>query len=586
MWWLTCLLLVISLNTVSADDATSQVFGDRTDGLPAAFGDFNSDELTDMFVIQDTNTLQILLGSDKEPTMHAAPDLKCKFDRHLTSVVPGDFDGDALMDVMVTLMDQNDSYHIVILWGDKEKIKCNQDTLFKTTGQPLAIDYNKDMIIDLFGLDENKARSFWVFNGNGTFVKKPMREVDGFKNVTRYPHSHAFLDLNDDDLADLYITTEENFEIWYGNKESLEGYSPNKTIPFPVPKSAQNRIGQTVFLDLELKGELDHVLPVCFDPSCTDSRIFVRSNNTWHDLQIDFKEPGTANTWHFAATANHPYTETITLRPGDFNMDGYPDLMVTLVSEKNIKSFFLENVGCKSLGCSRFSRTFEVQWTRFGSFNNNTVLGVFYDFHQDGVLDIIFVQNKGKMYNVSAFVNPDKYDANFVKVMVVTGLTNPTRPLIAGPLRKFARSYGTNLPGPKVLYETTTQEGDPRKAVATQMPQSAHFSLNLPYVIFGLGRTPNFIDTLTVQVYGKDRDWTQLIPNSQMVVIPYPITEPYKWKVQLFVTPSKLIVQSVLALLATCIVISFIIAALYWKERKEDHLEKLQEAHRFHFDAM
>jgi len=34
------------------------------------------------------------------------------------------------------------------------------------------------------------------------------------------------------------------------------------------------------------------------------------------------------------------------------------------------------------------------------------------------------------------------------------------------------------------------------------------------------------------------------------------------------------------------IVISFIIIGLHLKERREDKLEKLQEAQRFHFDAM
>lgn len=71
-----------------------------------------------------------------------------------------------------------------------------------------------------------------------------------------------------------------------------------------------------------------------------------------------------------------------------------------------------------------------------------------------------------------------------------------------------------------------------------------------------------------------------------MVMIPNPIMEPSKWKAQLFVTPSKLILLSAAALTATCGLISFIIVALYWKERREDKLEKLQEAHRFPFDAM
>lgn len=71
-----------------------------------------------------------------------------------------------------------------------------------------------------------------------------------------------------------------------------------------------------------------------------------------------------------------------------------------------------------------------------------------------------------------------------------------------------------------------------------------------------------------------------------MVVIPNPISKPYRWKAQLFVTPSKLILLSAAALSGTCGLISLIIVSLYWKERREDKIEKLQEAHRFPFDAM
>lgn len=71
-----------------------------------------------------------------------------------------------------------------------------------------------------------------------------------------------------------------------------------------------------------------------------------------------------------------------------------------------------------------------------------------------------------------------------------------------------------------------------------------------------------------------------------MVVIPNPIAEPSRWKAQLFVTPSKLILLSAAALTGTCVLITAIILVLYWKERREDKIEKLQEAHRFHFDAM
>lgn len=71
-----------------------------------------------------------------------------------------------------------------------------------------------------------------------------------------------------------------------------------------------------------------------------------------------------------------------------------------------------------------------------------------------------------------------------------------------------------------------------------------------------------------------------------MVVIPFPTTEPSKWKAQLFVTPSKLILLSAAALTGVCGGITLIILALYWRERQEDKKERLQESHRFHFDAM
>jgi integrin alpha FG-GAP repeat containing protein 1 len=104
--------------------------------------------------------------------------------------------------------------------------------------------------------------------------------------------------------------------------------------------------------------------------------------------------------------------------------------------------------------------------------------------------------------------------------------------------------------------------------------------------MFGLGRTPNFVDTLMVGIAGKSKAWTQIIPNSQMVVIPSPLNQTSKWRAQLFITPSKMILLSVVALTGTCGLIIAIIGALYWKERREDRIEKLQEAHRFHFDAM
>ncbi|XP_039296472.1 T-cell immunomodulatory protein isoform X4 [Nilaparvata lugens] len=585
------LVLSACVNPAQGNDITGKVFGTATDGMPAAFGNFNSDKFTDLFVLRNNRrTVAILLGSDTEPLLQYNDQLSCTFkDQQITSVVPGDFDGDAQMDVLVTV-GVGEVSEVYVLWGETNKLHCNTSgtPLMKMRGQPLAMDYNQDMIVDLFGVDDaNGTRMFWVFP-KGRDIRPQIHrlvEGDGKLPELKHPHSHAFLDLNGDSYGDLYLTREDNtFEVWLYNKHE-QNYYWHQNISLPNTLGKVTYVGQTVFQDLTLEGCLDHLVPVCLESNdCTKSALLVwhqeheRSPPHWTTLRINYKD------WSLAyPDKSKMYLDTLTLRPGDFNMDGYPDLLATVKNNGVYKTVLLENVECKS-NCGEFPRTFQADFDALNPLSTNTTLGVFYDFLQDGILDVILVHSDGNGKSaVSAFRNSLDYDANFVKVMVSMGQTNNRSSLINNPLGIKQFTYGTNLPGPTVFYSTTTQEGEYRAATSTQLPQSAHYSLMLPYTIFGLGRMPNFVDKLEVHVYGNVRQFFQLIPNSQVVVIPTPRDEPNLWKVQLFVTPSKLIVRSVFALLGTCLLITAIIGVLYWKERREDHREKLQEAHRFHF---
>lgn len=60
------IILVNLLNFVffvSCTDITHLAFGGVEDAIPAAYGDYNSDELTDIFVLRDNfQTFQIFLG--------------------------------------------------------------------------------------------------------------------------------------------------------------------------------------------------------------------------------------------------------------------------------------------------------------------------------------------------------------------------------------------------------------------------------------------------------------------------------------------------------------------------------------------
>lgn len=96
--------------------------------------------------------------------------------------------------------------------------------------------------------------------------------------------------------------------------------------------------------------------------------------------------------------------------------------------------------------------------------------------------------------------------------------------------------YGLNYPGVLVRMETTSYEFQKVVLYATQLSQSSHMSLQLPYTVFGLGATPNFVEELkvgflalteTYDIKGIGKEWRQIIPNSQLVINPYPRNHPF-----------------------------------------------------------
>lgn len=476
------------------------------------------------------------------------------------------------MDIMFTAhkrdIDSDDEIDIYINYGDSNNITCTTEPVItKMMGEPLALDYNNDMIIDLFGVRKDKdgeiKRSFWMFqNKRGTAPKIiDLSEVDRtHHNKLTYPHSHAVLDLDDDALADLCLSTENGFEKWLAkiDGDGKTKFHYNNSMDYPTGKELGNveHYGQAVYLDMELNGNLFQLLPICHDHDCKSSQIWVHSFEHYKDLNINFVDDN-KTTWGFVTPKKNGlfYEKAVTLRVGDFNNDGYPDLLATLerkdVGVKTMQTVLLENVpNSNAHDAGIFKRTFVIRWNALAPLGQNTIMGSFYDFYQDGILDVIMLKKNGNQYKPLAFRNTLDYDANFVKVIVLTGLENSKRPpKETHPFGTKSRSYGTNLPGPKIKYKTTTQEGQIQRGASTQLPQSAYFSLHLPYQIFGLGRTPNFVDYVVIGLAGKTKEWPQIIPNSQMLVIPKNPLQPWTWKAQLFVTPSNIIIQSVIALL-------------------------------------
>ncbi|OCT84613.1 hypothetical protein XELAEV_18022766mg [Xenopus laevis] len=554
--YVTAFLLFLSWSPVlgSLRNVTADVFGSESYGKVAAFGDFNADKQTDMFVIRSGNELWIFLA-DLKGTPYFNPKVKLSLKSEnvvITSVVPGDYDGDSQMDVLLTTIpkdkvnNNNVPLTAVIYWGLNQTLNINYKTQLNKTylDEPLIIDFNGDLIPDIFGVTEEGPKPLIIYGGGSLSVTTTLNT----KQKMFTPHSHAFVDLTADFTADLFLTTlsatnEIQFETW----ENKGGNFTESTLIMQKPKDVKV-VGQSVFADFDGDGQQDQLLPACEDDSCLKSAIYLlkHGSDQWVPVLKNFSNMN--RVWGFLPSTYHSLSIPITLHIGDYNMDGYPDALAILkdTSGSSQQAFLLENVPCKNSTCTRM---FEVHW-EISDLNQikDAEVATFFDIYEDGILDII-VLSKGLSadnYAIHVLVNNFEADAYFVKVIVLSGFCSNDCPHQVKP-------FGVNQPGPYIMYTTADANGYLKNASEKQI---------------------------------RMQEWTAIIPNSQLIVIPYPHDNPKSWSAKLYLTPSNIVLLTAIALIGVCVFILVVIGILHWQEKKADDREKRQEAHRFHFDAM
>uniref|UniRef100_A0A672I1W0 T-cell immunomodulatory protein TIP C2 domain-containing protein n=1 Tax=Salarias fasciatus TaxID=181472 RepID=A0A672I1W0_SALFA len=561
--YFTFLLLILGhFHAFALQDVTVELFGASNYGTVAAFGDFNADKQTDIFIIREQSEIVIFLADSKAPYFKPKVNItKSVLNAVITSVVPGDYDGDSQMDVLLTSQSDADKVEVFIFWGDNQTLDLGGwIKLNKTfTDQPLVMDFNGDMIPDIFGATSPPDTEVC------SLIKRTpqwQKALSAPVNM-RVPHSNAFIDLNKDFTADLFLTTVgSKFETWL------------------------NKVSRALFV-FDGDGLQDHLLPACLDDECQRSSIYLAKPGSpeWVQVLVDFQWRGTM--WSFSR--GPPGSSPLVLHLGDYNLDGFPDALAVLhnTSGSNQQAFLLENVPCNIPSCHSVGRMFHIHWDQpdLGAIQK-AVIATFFDIYEDGILDMLVLsQAEGRDdLIIHALKNNFEADAYFVKVMVLSGLCSNDCP---------DNPFGVNQPGPYVMYTTVDSNGYLKNASAGQLSQSAHLSLQLPYTVLGLGRSANFLDHLFVGIPRQPGDsdirkqeWTAIIPNSQLIVIPFPHDNPRSWSAKLYLTPSNSVLLTAIALIGVCVFILVIIGILHWQEKKADDREKRQEAHRFHFDAM
>ncbi|XP_041455284.1 T-cell immunomodulatory protein-like [Lytechinus variegatus] len=613
--WVCCILSIRQCQYVDASftGVTQKIFGGPLEGLIGVFGDFNMDKKTDVFVITDNGHKIELYMKDGNSShlLHIQPSATIeRLDDTITSMASGDFDGDFQIDVLITTkpnsepLNVNVSTKAFVYWGNITAMKYGPPTLItdQLSDQPLVMDCNGDMIPDVFGADMTGKKMFWktMVNETRKFVEEPLSGREDHPLMV--PNSNAFLDLTGNFAADLFMVTNGSsgvtFEVWSyladtEDEESTYTWQFNKEYS-PPTKQPIAHLGVSTFADMNADSFLDHILPVCFNDICTKGAIFVKflgpMETEWTTMFNLSQATFDKKSWGFVPPSEHLTDFTVlplVARTGDYNLDTLNDVLVLVQSgdpgsvERRI--MLLQNMG----------ERLEPAWaTDPANDIVSPVLATFIDIQRTGQLDIIIVNKTAgeSQHDIYLMDNTLAIDAYFVQTEVLSGLCKSDCPMSRSNI-----PYGVAQPGPMVRYDTTSSIGQPQMTGGSQLSQSAYFSLQLPYVLLGLGQNPNFVDTLMVGVPGptdgetknpRVHQWTSVIPNSQLIVIPYPLDKPNDWITKILIIPGQSVLLTGVVLISTCVVLALTAAFLHLKERKDDEKEKRQEAHRFHFDAM
>ncbi|GAA5798014.1 hypothetical protein HPULCUR_003412 [Helicostylum pulchrum] len=614
---------------------------DGIDGTIAAFGDFNGDKLksssTDIFVLSaDQTSVSVYLWNHEAFSFKSLPKARTIQPGFIiTNVVPGDYNYDGKLDVLLMgeqnpEKNPNKEIKMQIYLGngndtfEPEAIKLDSavDSL------PIVLDINGDMKTDILGYAESTNElSIWmntaVESGNNTSLYNLTSASTIFdkastdKCVWSNPHSNAFVDLNGDCLADLVFVcgeaeSKQSIQIWTNDRDN--GFKLSLESDLPAGS------GPLTFADMDGDGSIDIIFPVCKDQTCSIHVVYnqqmglcsksqEQSNTSCRKAQnlcvadphfkFDLSKP---NTKDHAVIPMESYLNKgeyirvkddnfrghlpIPIHVGDYNMDGYPDLLVT-TSERVI---LLESIPCDSNICSSATekagrRSFELVTAGADILNkiSNPSQAAFFDIDENGSLDILILQHiKGKdagrtpNFVINNFFN----DAFFLKGLVSNGVTN-------------LEAYGVSYPGASIKFTVLDTSGVKRSRQISQLSQSGYLSLQTPYCLFGLGRTNNYVEELFAGVSRHQEKnyffYEGVIPNSQLVFLPYQpdhVQDSSSWKVELYIKPADYVPWVLGVLVGASIILAIVVVVLRTMEKREDEMERRKALHIINFDAL
>jgi len=533
------------------------------------------------------NTVKIYLWTEPERVFVRTVSFDLTVDAWIEGLTPGDYNYDGKLDVLLMLNRSGVLNAEIYLQAEGNSFDPIPFFLLNATNHPAALDLNGDMAVDFIyntinsqGVEQavvaEKRSSSYVQKrlSDYAFLSSEVCLQPSDRKLTS-PHSVAFVDLNKDCWADLFLTTEDEagkvyFEVWLNMRSG--------TYCIVQAEEAPEGAGQVSFADVDRNGVEDLIFP-------TPGHINVVFNDNQHSNDCRFEAKDITFTsfkqLEFAANTNSstaslalpldtglsfsPGTEEmpLILRPGDLDLDGYPDFLVPIEDSEGTFCAFYRNIRDGSTRRS-FKLDSNSDFDQLKG-KRGAYLCSFFDLDENGIPDILLTHRNSTVSTTVSYYNNFLDDAFHLKALSLDGYGK----------QKYSSAYS----GPVFMFTVTELDMTPVQIHSTQLPQTAYFSLQTPYCLYGLGRTNSYVEQFYVNIPSlahSAKMWTPIIPNSYLIVSPKRAKSPTKqvdidaWFLELFASPTDKIGVVIIGAAFFLLGIGGFVLYRYRKEKEED----------------
>ncbi|XP_065179646.1 T-cell immunomodulatory protein-like isoform X1 [Sycon ciliatum] len=579
----------VTLKDVSSSSGLSNI-----KGYVAAVADINGDHFADLLVVEGSDCT-VLVWNDghfaKMVTVHSTGTIH--------SVLPADYDGDGKVDVLICTQSQQavkeegfygeTMYSLHVHWGTN-MTGSPKLVAESALAPPALLDVNLDLLPDIvipmagqvIVYCSSTRHSFEDCSSQlATSTDHPVDRTPAliYSDDTPVISSLSYNDSTNSILLSAWQATE------------IKQWMPITDSSNFLPAAEISLVGMETWQDMDLDGSLDLLVPVCWDAACHNSSILILFTHGESPFSAASMRMTSVNLWMMSPSLRLdsstllPGPESLLLpgiRCGDLDLDGFVDGVIVGVDMNNQKhTVFLHNEDCSSHCGNGVTRTLVPQVLDIGG--HDAFVASFFDFKGDGIPDFLLSTRNASNSSVGILQQSNVERNAFVKVVVTSCVSTNT--CVSWP--------GTAVVGTRVSYSMAQQRlNDVTSSNLPLLSQVGTMTLQMPSVIVGLGRPITYVRSMSVALpsfpgqQSLSHQWPAIIPNSKVLIVANPTDQPTKWEARLLLNAGQAVWQTALVFTCTCIVLALAFIFLHRREQKEDELERKEQSHQFHFDAL